>query len=122
MTMTNGIIPGAHLREIAVTGLNDSLRYNIRLNGDGLTLLTGPNGYGKTSILRLIDGIFSRSIVPLVNVLYQTVTLRMNDEVNISVEKEIVEPDNVCKLTFVVGRVGKKKEPATDGIVPTRRI
>lgn len=109
MTMTNGIIPGAHLREIAVTGLNDSLRYNIRLNGDGLTLLTGPNGYGKTSILRLIDGIFSRSIVPLVNVLYQTVTLRMNDEVNISVEKEIVEPDNVCKLTFVVGRVGKKK-------------
>ena len=31
--------------------------YNVILNKDGLTILTGPNGYGKSTILKSIEAI-----------------------------------------------------------------
>ena len=47
------------LQRIEIKKLFDQFDYNIELNPEGITILTGPNGYGKTTILRIIHA-FSR--------------------------------------------------------------
>ncbi len=44
---------------IEFEGLFGRFDYNVVLNREGLTILTGPNGYGKSTILRSIEAIGS---------------------------------------------------------------
>ena len=36
--------------------------YDFRIENDGVTILTGPNGYGKSTILQIIDAISNKKI------------------------------------------------------------
>nr|VFK02912.1 MAG: Predicted ATP-binding protein involved in virulence [Candidatus Kentron sp. H]VFK03143.1 MAG: Predicted ATP-binding protein involved in virulence [Candidatus Kentron sp. H]VFK05850.1 MAG: Predicted ATP-binding protein involved in virulence [Candidatus Kentron sp. H] len=51
------------LEKIRITGLFDRFDYEIELKAEGITILTGPNGYGKTTILRIIDA-FASGFLP----------------------------------------------------------
>jgi predicted ATP-binding protein involved in virulence len=42
------------LKKISINGLFDRFHYEIDLKEEGITILTGPNGYGKTTILKII--------------------------------------------------------------------
>jgi len=42
------------LQKIIIKKLFNRFNYNINLDENGITILTGPNGYGKTTILRII--------------------------------------------------------------------
>ena len=42
------------LKKIVIEGLFNQFTYNIELKKEGITILTGPNGYGKTTILKII--------------------------------------------------------------------
>nr|VFJ42707.1 MAG: Predicted ATP-binding protein involved in virulence [Candidatus Kentron sp. DK] len=42
------------LQKIKITGLFGQFDYEIELKSEGITILTGPNGYGKTTILKMI--------------------------------------------------------------------
>ncbi|WP_417912070.1 AAA family ATPase [Candidatus Electronema sp. TJ] len=42
------------LNKIKVEGLFNRFNYEIDLKKEGITILTGPNGYGKTTILKII--------------------------------------------------------------------
>ncbi|MBN2089420.1 AAA family ATPase [candidate division KSB1 bacterium] len=42
------------LKNITIKGLFDQFNYKIDLKDQGVTILTGPNGYGKTTILKII--------------------------------------------------------------------
>ena len=44
-----------HVKIIQINGLFNRFDYVISLSGDGLTILTGPNGYGKSTILKIIN-------------------------------------------------------------------
>jgi predicted ATP-binding protein involved in virulence len=49
------------LQSIKINRLFDLYSYNIELNNaEDLTILTGPNGYGKTTILNIIYNLFNR--------------------------------------------------------------
>ena len=42
------------LSSVRINNLFGQFDYNIALNQDeGITILTGPNGYGKTTILKI---------------------------------------------------------------------
>ena len=46
----------------SVTGLFDLFDHDIQLDPDRrLTIIHSPNGYGKTTVLRLIDAVFNRN-------------------------------------------------------------
>ncbi|MBP0027508.1 AAA family ATPase [Roseofilum sp. Guam] len=48
------------IQQISITGLFGVFDHVIPLNQeDRITIIHGPNGFGKTSILRLIDGLFN---------------------------------------------------------------
>jgi predicted ATP-binding protein involved in virulence len=50
-----------NLQSITIEKLFGQFDYNIVFNQDaGITILTGPNGYGKTTILNIIYGIFNK--------------------------------------------------------------
>ncbi|GBC64138.1 ATPase [Desulfonema ishimotonii] len=42
------------LKKICIEGLFNKFNYEIELKNEGITILTGPNGYGKTTILKII--------------------------------------------------------------------
>nr|VFJ92439.1 MAG: Predicted ATP-binding protein involved in virulence [Candidatus Kentron sp. LFY] len=50
------------LNKIAIKGLFGKFDYEIELKEGGLTVLTGPNGYGKTTILNIIDAIANKNL------------------------------------------------------------
>lgn len=43
------------MKSIHYKGLYGRFNYDIDFCKDGLTILTGPNGFGKTTILRTIE-------------------------------------------------------------------
>lgn len=45
------------LQEINIQDLFGRFSYDIKLKEDGLTIITGPNGYGKTTILRILKSL-----------------------------------------------------------------
>nr|VFK61946.1 MAG: Predicted ATP-binding protein involved in virulence [Candidatus Kentron sp. UNK]VFK70066.1 MAG: Predicted ATP-binding protein involved in virulence [Candidatus Kentron sp. UNK] len=49
------------LKKIQIKGLFDKFDYDIELKEGGLTILTGPNGYGKTTILRMIHAFATKN-------------------------------------------------------------
>ncbi|MBW1649438.1 MAG: AAA family ATPase [Deltaproteobacteria bacterium] len=50
------------LKKIKIKGLFNKFDYDIELKKEGLTILTGPNGYGKTTILKIIYALAVKNI------------------------------------------------------------
>ncbi|HBL06752.1 MAG TPA: hypothetical protein DDZ33_07505, partial [Clostridium sp.] len=42
---------------ISIKKLFGRFDYKVKLNNEGLTIITGPNGYGKSTILKCIDAL-----------------------------------------------------------------
>ncbi|MCP4349255.1 MAG: AAA family ATPase [Desulfobacterales bacterium] len=49
------------LKKIEIKGLFNKFKYEIELKEEGITILTGPNGYGKTTILKIIYALATRN-------------------------------------------------------------
>ncbi|MGL5603297.1 MAG: AAA family ATPase [Silvania sp.] len=50
------------LKRISVTNLFGLLNYEIDFTKSDTIIITGPNGYGKTMLLKIIDNIFNKNI------------------------------------------------------------
>ena len=67
------------LKRIEITGLFDQFDYDIELKTEGITILTGPNGYGKTTILRIIHAYSRRNIFFLMYLLFQEIVFHLDN-------------------------------------------
>jgi predicted ATP-binding protein involved in virulence len=45
------------IKALKVTGLFGRFTYSIECKPDGITIITGPNGFGKSTILKIIDSL-----------------------------------------------------------------
>ena len=50
------------LKKIKIEGLFNQFNYEIELKDEGLTILTGPNGYGKTTILKILYAVAVKNL------------------------------------------------------------
>lgn len=50
------------LKKLAVRGLFERFNYSIVFNKENVTIITAPNGYGKTICLKILDSIFNRRL------------------------------------------------------------
>lgn len=65
--------------EIPLYGLSDADSFPV---SDGVTILTGPNGYGKTTILRMLEAISKGDLDFFITLNFQSLTLRREDSKN----------------------------------------
>lgn len=77
------------IKEIYIENLFGMFTYKIPFYIDErITIIHGPNGYGKTSILKMIDAIFNSREYFLFKIPFKTFTIIFDDNTSIKVEKE----------------------------------
>jgi ABC-type transport system involved in cytochrome c biogenesis ATPase subunit len=78
------------VRKISVEGLFGRFNYEIPLNlDDRITIVHGPNGFGKTTLLRLVAGLFSRNNGTLLSTPYTKLEVDLDNGSSISVLRDV---------------------------------
>lgn len=68
------------LIQLRVEGLFDEFTHELKLNVDeGLSLVHGPNGVGKTTLLRIVDAFFNKRYPLLRRMPFSTITVTLTD-------------------------------------------
>jgi ABC-type transport system involved in cytochrome c biogenesis ATPase subunit len=77
------------LSRIKMENLFGQFNYDIKLNQEeGITILTGPNGYGKTTILKIIWGLFNQDFDYIRSVPFKEIGLNLDNGQAICITKE----------------------------------
>jgi ABC-type Mn2+/Zn2+ transport system ATPase subunit len=78
------------LSDIRIEGLFGQFDYDIKLNQEeGITILTGPNGYGKTTILNTIWSLFNRDFDYIRSFPFKEISFYFDNDQTIGVTKRI---------------------------------
>lgn len=81
------------IKAIEVRGLFGLFDHDIELNRDDrITILHGPNGFGKTKILKMVDGIFNGKYRVFKSTPFRTFTVYLDDGTRLSIEKRYEHP------------------------------
>ncbi len=76
------------ITKLRVEQLFGIFKHNVSMNlDDRITIIHGPNGYGKTTILKLVDGLFGGRYSELRNTEFKTFSVTFDDDRRISVTR-----------------------------------
>ncbi len=78
------------LKNIHIKDLFGQFSYNIDLNPSTtrICFLTGPNGYGKTTILNILYAIYSMSVKSLAGISFKEIRLTFDDDNILDIRRE----------------------------------
>jgi len=76
------------LKEFAIYGLFDEYDYNVTLSGGSVTFIYSLNGFGKSTVMRLISDILNGHIDELENVAFKRIDLKFEDDSCLIVEND----------------------------------
>jgi ABC-type lipoprotein export system ATPase subunit len=77
------------LLSVRINNLFGQFDYIIELNQEeGITILTGPNGYGKTTILNIIWGLFNKDFEYIRDVPFKEINLNLDNGQALCIIKE----------------------------------
>jgi predicted ATP-binding protein involved in virulence len=102
------------IEQISVTGLFGIFDHVIPLNtNDRITIVHGPNGFGKTAMLRLINGFFNSEYsifwsIPFVNfqILFENGNhIKISKKIDLSDKKTAIER---VQLSSYIPSLGEK--------------
>ncbi len=102
------------IRQISVTNLFGIFNHTIPLNTDNrITIIHGPNGFGKTMMLKLLHALFSQSNRLLQTIPFDEFRVDFEDSTSFWVSKPALSPerdedDLVSEREFVFHATGKK--------------
>lgn len=100
------------IEQIEINGLFGYLDHKIPLNvNDRITIIHGPNGVGKTTILRLVSDLFKSQFLSLLNTPFDNIVISFSSKDTLTVSRSAEDgqrgPDSVgLELTY---RRHKKK-------------
>lgn len=87
--------------EISVEGLFGTFNHTIPLNQEErITIIHSPNGFGKTAILRLIDGVFNSSYSALRSIPFKSFIIRFDDKRTLTIEKANPKKNGKSNINF----------------------
>ncbi|MES2190145.1 MAG: AAA family ATPase [Pseudomonadota bacterium] len=75
------------LTRVRVEGLFGCLDHEIPLNEEGITFIHGPNGCGKTTVLKLLDGALSCQLSRLWEVEFKSIEITFGDLSTVVISK-----------------------------------
>lgn len=77
------------ISEIAISGLFDQFNHDIVFNPDErITIMIGPNGFGKTMLLRIVNALFNRPVRTLERMPFEELCVSFDDESTLKVRRE----------------------------------
>lgn len=87
-----------NLRKVFVGRLFDRFDYSIDFteNGrdkSGITIITAPNGYGKSTLLRLVDDLMGGRYAQLSRTTFSQLVIEASDGSGVMVERRVVKDD-----------------------------
>lgn len=99
------------IRSLRVSNLFGRFNYNLNFSEiDKISIITAPNGYGKTALLRIIDSIFNRKLSFFWKISFDEIQIQFASGKSISILKEIIsdsnDEDNAGKKTVSLKSYG----------------
>lgn len=86
---------------IKIEKLFDIFDYDIEFKKEDITILTGPNGYGKTTVLKILDALASQNGLFFVRLLFKQIILKFSDNNTITLNKTVFkETNSISVLVF----------------------
>ena len=78
-----------NITKIAVRGLFKRFNHDIAFDPDErITIMIGPNGFGKTMLLRLVDALFNRPVRALERMPFEELRVTFNNDSNLLVRRK----------------------------------
>lgn len=74
------------LKSIKITKLFGRFDYTLNFSEEGIMIITGPNGYGKSTILKIIDDFCNNGMEKVLNYSFKTLILTCENE-SITIKK-----------------------------------
>ena len=76
------------IKTIKIEGLFDLFDYDISLESEeNILILTGPNGYGKTTILNIIYCFFNKNLFYYNYLVFKAITFFMDNDYSMQIKK-----------------------------------
>lgn len=105
------------IKQISVTNLFNMFNHVVPLNlEDKITIISGPNGFGKTALLKLVNALLTPSLVTLRRIPFEEFVVDFDDGNTVSVTKEQIvrkakgrRKRKDIKLTFTLKNDKKPK-------------
>ena len=89
------------ITEISIEGLFGTFNHPIALNQEErITIIYGLNGFGKTSILRLVDGVFNSNYSIIRTIPFKKFDIKFDDKSVLSVVKENPKKNGKSEIDF----------------------
>ncbi len=91
-----------NLLAIKTQKLFEVFDYDIELQTEeGLTILTGPNGYGKTTILSIVNNLYNKNFFYFSTLVFELIELLFEDDYKIIIQKNGQTRTDFDEISFV---------------------
>lgn len=91
------------VKRIKVEGLFGLYNHDIPLNSEErVTILHGPNGVGKTVLLKMIAAVFDGNFEGLLSVRFKNLEIELSNNENLSIEKREMERGILARQSYPV--------------------
>jgi predicted ATP-dependent endonuclease of OLD family len=99
------------ISRIVVAGLFDRFNHDLRFKTDErITIMIGPNGFGKTTILRIINALFNHPLSTLTRMPFRQVTVYFDDGSQLEVLRQLVSPNELKNKLDLIYRNASGEE------------
>ncbi|UTO19668.1 AAA family ATPase [Acinetobacter sp. Z1] len=82
-----------HLIKLHINNLFGHFNHKINFNDEKITIITAPNGYGKTVCLKIIDAIFNKRFTYLSNLDFSSIELYTSDNILFIKKEDLKDKD-----------------------------
>ncbi|MFA5006705.1 MAG: AAA family ATPase [Candidatus Izemoplasmatales bacterium] len=103
------------LKSIAIKGLFGRFDYEIELKNGGITIITGPNGFGKSTILKIINAFKNGGLYQLIGFSYQTLLMTFDNNQQFELKKSS-EEISINEIKFHIPSFNNKKSARKRGL------
>jgi len=93
---------------IEIKNLFDIFNHSIDLKKERITILTAPNGYGKTITLKAINSLFNKNFSFFVNLSFSKIVFKFEEDYSIKINK--IFSDELLNIEFSLFQNNKKLE------------
>jgi len=76
------------IKSISVSKLFGRFDYNINTKDDGVTIITGPNGFGKSTILKIINALSNGNILYFLQLDFLSIIIEFDNNEKINIKKQ----------------------------------